>query len=185
MKPVAVLAAGLASATAAIIRPYFDFDAFGTVIGAALTSMVITAGSAIYTAFLQNATGTARSLPRVVRMGAALRQFAISPRHRRRPVLFVGLLTGMIAFIVGIGGVSCAELASGKEPSILGGPPIVELPYLGCGADGVDNDGDGYVDEADEPCQPPTCEADGTGRGCWVWGAGFRFKTRRMLTDEG
>ncbi len=51
----AVVAAGLASITAAIVTS--GLGVTSTLIGAGLTAMIVTAGSAIYKAYLQGTTG--------------------------------------------------------------------------------------------------------------------------------
>ncbi len=53
VSPAAIAAAGLASATAAIIRPYFDFGTGEAIIGAAFTAMVVITSSALYKAYLE------------------------------------------------------------------------------------------------------------------------------------
>lgn len=59
------MAAGLASAIAAVITSRFGVA--GTLIGAAVTSMIITGGSAILKAYLESVTGSVRKMPRKVR----------------------------------------------------------------------------------------------------------------------
>ena len=51
-----VFAAGLASTTAAFVTS--KFGVAGTILGAALTTMIITGGAAILNAYLQSVTGT-------------------------------------------------------------------------------------------------------------------------------
>lgn len=63
-----VLAAGLASATAAIVTSRFGVA--GTLLGAALTAMIITGGSAILKSYLESVTGTVRKVPRKMRAKA-------------------------------------------------------------------------------------------------------------------
>src|SRR3712207_8897676 len=57
-----MLAAGLASAGAAIITS--KFGVAGTLLGAALTAMIITGGSAILKAYLESVTSNVRRAPR-------------------------------------------------------------------------------------------------------------------------
>ena len=60
-----VIAAGFASAGAAVITS--KFGVAGTLLGAALTTMIITSGSAILKAYLESVTGNVRKVPRKLR----------------------------------------------------------------------------------------------------------------------
>lgn len=60
-----VMAAGFASAGAAVITSRFGVA--GTLLGAALTTMIITGGSAILKAYLESVTGNVRKVPRKLR----------------------------------------------------------------------------------------------------------------------
>ena len=104
VSPAAIAAAGLASATAAIIRPYFDFGTGEAIIGAVFTAMVVTTSSALYKAFLD-------------RRGRSW-----------STIILIGMSMGLIVCFLSIGGVSAAELAAGREPSIVGGSPILAVP---------------------------------------------------------
>lgn len=64
----AVMAAGLASAIAAAITSRFGVA--GTLIGAALTTMIITGGAAILKAYLERISGRVRKVPGKLRRGA-------------------------------------------------------------------------------------------------------------------
>ena len=132
----AIIAAGLASATAAVIRPYFDFGPNEAILGAAFTSMVITTSSAIYKCCLERG-------------------------RRWRSFLLVGILAGLVACFLGIGSVSAAELAAGRTPSIsqdgeklIAFTPPPPPPPTHCGGNGLDDDLDGLVDEPNEECVP-------------------------------
>lgn len=63
-----VLAAGVASAAAAVVTSRFGVA--GTLLGAALTAMIITGGSAILKSYLESVTGTVRKVPRKMRAKA-------------------------------------------------------------------------------------------------------------------
>lgn len=63
-----VIAAGLASAVAAVLTSRFGVA--GTLLGAAVTSMIITGGSAILKSYLESVTGTVRKVPRKMRAKA-------------------------------------------------------------------------------------------------------------------
>ena len=146
----AIIAAGLASATAAIIRPYFDFGSYEVVLGAAFTSTVITTTSAIYKCCFERG-------------------------RRWRAFLLVGLLAGLVVCFLGIASVSAAELAVGKTPSIAPeGKEIVPLSEIipqftspppspppsnpskppPCVTNGIDDNLNGKVDEPGD-CEPP------------------------------
>jgi hypothetical protein len=66
-----VTAAGLASAGAATVTS--SFGVAGTILGAALTTMIITGGSAILKAYLESATGKVRTVPDKLRARRASR----------------------------------------------------------------------------------------------------------------
>ena len=72
VSPHQVVAAGAASATAAGVTS--TFGVAGTLIGAALTAMIITGGSAILKAYLENATGTIKHMPDKLRATANRRK---------------------------------------------------------------------------------------------------------------
>jgi hypothetical protein len=60
-----VMAAGFAAATAAFVTSRFGVA--GTLLGAALTAMIITGGSAILKAYLESVTGNVRKVPHKLR----------------------------------------------------------------------------------------------------------------------
>src|SRR3712207_2276919 len=60
-----VVGAGLAAATAALVTSRFGVT--GTLLGAALTAMIITGGSAILKAYLESVTGRVRKVPGKIR----------------------------------------------------------------------------------------------------------------------
>lgn len=133
-----VVAAGLASATAAVVTSRFGVA--GTLLGAAVTSMIITGGSAILKAYLENVTGSVRKVPRkmraqrnrwragrgaaepdaiperpdlrqnfVGRMRAAFGWFSHLPTLNRRSIMVKGLIGALVAFVIGIGAVTAVE----------------------------------------------------------------------------
>jgi hypothetical protein len=108
VKLTAVAAAGLAASVAAFFTSRFGIT--GTILGTALTAMIITVGSAVLGVYLERAAAKARSsVPGVVRVR--------SPR--RRSVLLGGLLAALLAaiasFVIGIGVVTSVELSVGKS----------------------------------------------------------------------
>jgi hypothetical protein len=109
VKLTGVVAAGLAAALAAFFTSRFGIT--GTVLGTALTAMIITVGSALLGFYLERAAAKARSsVPGVVRV-----------RSPRRSVLLGGLLATLLAavtsFVIGIGVVTSVELSVGKSLS--------------------------------------------------------------------
>jgi hypothetical protein len=132
-----VLSAGFASAGAAIITS--KFGVAGTLIGAALTTMIITGGSAILKAYLESVGGTMLEVPQKIkerrarrkaeryerastlpgrpdlrnnfagRMRAALGWFSHLPPLARRPIIVKGLLAALLAFVIGISSIYAVE----------------------------------------------------------------------------
>ena len=140
-----VLAAGLASATAAIVTSRFGVA--GTLLGAAVTSMIITGGSAVLRSYLENVTGTVRKVPHKMRakanraqagradapatipgrpdlrenfmgrMRAAMGWFSHLPTLRRRSIMVKGFMAAAIAFVIGMGAVYAVESGIGNSLS--------------------------------------------------------------------
>jgi hypothetical protein len=142
----AVVAAGLTSATIAVITSYFGWP--GTLLGVAFSGMVTTTTSEVYKSYLNSVvrrvvplvdrpappplgpladrppppplgpTSRARGFPRRIRVLAALRWFSFrtSP-EMRRSVLYRGLQVGVLASIVGLGIVTAVELDLGGNLS--------------------------------------------------------------------
>ncbi len=118
-----VVAAGLASTAAAFLTS--KFGVAGSLLGAALTAMIITGGSAILKAYLENFTGSVRTLGRrpdlrenfISRMRAAMGWFFHLPPLRRRSILIKGLIAATVAFVIGMGGVYGAEKLIGNSLS--------------------------------------------------------------------
>lgn len=133
-----VIAAGMASATAAIVTSRFGVA--GTLLGAAVTSMIITGGSAILKAYLESVTGSVRKVPRkmraqrnrrmagrgaaepdtiperpdlrqnfVGRMRAAFGWFSHLPTLSRRSIMVKGLIGALVAFVIGIAAITAVE----------------------------------------------------------------------------
>src|SRR3712207_4612035 len=78
-----MLAAGLASAGAAIITSRFGVA--GTLLGAALTTMIITGGSAILKAYLEGVTSQVRKVPRRLRQRREAGRYAQTATGPRSP----------------------------------------------------------------------------------------------------
>ena len=136
-------AAGLASATAALVTSRFGVA--GTLIGAALTTMIITGGSAILRSYLESVTGRVRQMPGKVRQKAGKRnnRQADEPRNiperpdlrnnfmgrlrasfdwfrrlsplRRRTIVVGAIVPAVIAFLISMGAVTALEVAIGNS----------------------------------------------------------------------
>lgn len=132
-----VLSAGFASAGAAIITS--KFGVAGTLLGAALTTMIITGGAAILKAYLESMGGTMLNVPQKIRerrerrkaeryerastlpgrpdlrnnfagrMRAALGWFSHLPPFARRPIIVKALLAALIAFVIGMSSIYAFE----------------------------------------------------------------------------
>ncbi len=140
-----VIAAGFAAAVAAFVTSRFGVA--GTLLGAALTAMIITGGSAILRAHLETVTGNVRKVPRKLRerrnrwkagrsaepdtiperpdlrdnfagrMRAALDWFSHLPPLTRRSILVKGLIAAGVAFVIGMGAVYGVEKIIGNSLS--------------------------------------------------------------------
>ena len=136
--PTQVLSAGLASTVAAFVTSRFGVA--GTLLGAALTAMIITGGSAILGFYLESVPSKLRArrerrkagrhavpdtLPErpdlrdnfMGRMRAAMGWFSELPLLTRRSILVKGFIGGAVAFMIGIGAVYAAETIIGNSLS--------------------------------------------------------------------
>jgi len=137
------MSAGLAATGASFVTSRFGVA--GTLLGAALTAMIITGGSAILRAYLETVTGRVREMPTklrasrgqqkaedlggtmpgrpdlrdnfVGRMRAALHWFRNLPALSRRSILMKGLLAAVVAFVICMGVVWGAEKVIGNSLS--------------------------------------------------------------------
>jgi hypothetical protein len=96
----AIIVVALGAATTVLIRPYLETSTESTVLIAMFLSVITTTSKPIYTVCVGKITSCYRG-------------------RRWKSILLAGLLAGLVACCVGIGGVSGAEVAMGKEPSIL------------------------------------------------------------------
>src|SRR5829696_7263604 len=78
-----VFAAGLASTTAAFVTS--KFGVAGTILGAALTTMIITGGAAILNAYLKSLTGSVRKVPHKLRARRERRERRKAARYAEPP----------------------------------------------------------------------------------------------------
>src|SRR5215218_9416809 len=135
VSPHQVMSAGLAASAASFVTSRFGVA--GTLLGAALTAMIITGGSAIFRSYLEAASGRVRGMPTklrarrgqqngrgfggtmpgrpdlrdnfVGRMRAALDWFSHLPTLSRRSILVKGLVAAAVAFVICMGVVWGAE----------------------------------------------------------------------------
>jgi hypothetical protein len=143
ISPPQVMSAGLAATGASFVTSRFGVA--GTLLGAALTAMIITGGSAILRAYLEAASGRVRGVPKklrarrgqqkaggfggtmpgrpdlrdnfVGRMRAALDWFRRLPTLSRRSILIKGFLAAAAAFVISMGVVWGAEKVIGNSLS--------------------------------------------------------------------
>jgi hypothetical protein len=137
------MSAGLAASAASFVTSRFGVA--GTLLGAALTAMIITGGSAILRSYLETASGRVRGMPTKLRshreqqkaggsggtmpgrpdlrdnfvgkMRAALDWFRHLPALSRRSILIKGLLAAAAAFVICMGVVWGAEKVIGNSLS--------------------------------------------------------------------
>ena len=129
-----IASAGLAATGASFVTS--SAGVAGTLLGAALTAMIITGGSAILRAYLESLSGRVRGVPKKLRSGreqqgdatmpgrpelrdnlvgrmrAAFGWFSNLPTLRRRSILMRGLLAAAVAFVL------CLVLIWGTEKLI-------------------------------------------------------------------
>lgn len=140
-----VMSAGLAAMGAAFVTSRFGVA--GTLLGAALTAMIITGGSAILKAYIESASSRVREVPTrlrswgeqrrsgrpdepdtvpgrpdlranfVGRMRAALDWFSNLPVMQRRSILIKGLVAAAVAFLICMGAIWGVERIIGNSLS--------------------------------------------------------------------
>ena len=138
-----VVSAGLAATLASFVTSRFGVA--GTLLGAALTAMIITGGSAILKSYMETVSGRVRGMPTKIRsrrgqqnaggfgqtmsgrpdlkdnfvgrMRAALDWFSHLPALSRRSILIKGFLAAAVAFMICMGVVWVAEKVIGNSLS--------------------------------------------------------------------
>ena len=143
ISPPQVMSAGLAATGASFVTSRFGVA--GTLLGAALTAMIITGGSAILRSYLEAVSGRVREVPTklrsrrelhkagdfggtmpgrpdlrdnfVGRMRAALGWFSHLPAFSRRSILVKGFVAAAVAFVICMGVVWGAEKVIGNSLS--------------------------------------------------------------------
>jgi hypothetical protein len=135
------MSAGLAATAASFVTSRFGVA--GTLLGAALTAMIITGGSAILRSYIETVSGRVRGMPTKIhaqreqaegsggtmpgrpdlsdnfvgRMRVALDWFSRLPALSRRSILIKGLLAAAVAFVICMGAVWGAEKVIGNSLS--------------------------------------------------------------------
>jgi len=137
------MSAGLAATAASFVTSRFGVA--GTLLGAAVTAMIITGGSAILRSYMETVSGRVREMPTklrsqrgqqktgdfggtmpgrpdlrnnfVGRMRAALDWFSRLPTFSRRSILIKGFLAAAVAFMICMGVVWGAEKVIGNSLS--------------------------------------------------------------------
>jgi hypothetical protein len=137
------MSAGLAATVASLVTSRFGVA--GTLLGAALTAMIITGGSAILRSYVEAVSGRVRGMPTKLRarreqeragdyggtmlgrpdlrdnfmgrMRAALDWFRHQPTLSRRSILIRGLVAAAIAFVICMGVVWGTEKVIGNSLS--------------------------------------------------------------------
>jgi hypothetical protein len=143
VSPNQVMAAGLAATLASFVTSRFGVA--GTLLGAALTAMIITGGSAILKSYMETVSGRVRRMPTKIRsrreqqkvggfggtmpgrpdlrdnfvgrMRAALDWFSHLPALSRRSILVKWFLAAAVAFVICMGVVWGAEKVIGNSLS--------------------------------------------------------------------
>jgi hypothetical protein len=143
VNPNQVMAAELAATAASLVTSRFGVA--GTLLGAALTAMIITGGSAILKSYMETVSGRVRGMPTKIRsrrvqqragdfggtmpgrpelrdnfvgkMRAALDWFSHLPALSRRSILIKGFLAAAVAFVICMGVVWGAEKVIGNSLS--------------------------------------------------------------------
>lgn len=151
-----IVAAGVASALAAAVTSSMGWA--GGLIGAALTTMIITGGSAILNAYLQSAKSRVQAAPGSIRAAAqrvrsqarvdapprdqrigegfverlrkALGWFSRLPAHQRQSILKRGLVGAGVAFVIGVLAITAIEFGIGNSLScgIWSNCPVTSAP---------------------------------------------------------
>src|SRR5215204_3371743 len=122
------MSAGLAATAASFVTSRFGVA--GTLLGAALTAMIITGGSAILRSYLEAASGRVRGMPTKLRARRGQQEDGGSggtmpgrpdlrdlPTLNRRSILIKGLLAAAVAFVICMGVVWGAEKVIGNSLS--------------------------------------------------------------------
>jgi hypothetical protein len=134
VKPVSVIATGLAAAGAAFLTSRFGIA--GTILGTAVMAMLITAGASVLEVYLETAAAKARTVPSDLGSrgtpanagskaadtthrgsGGFFARFASLPAARRRSVLAGTFTAAVLSFLIAVAAVTGVEFSVGKSLS--------------------------------------------------------------------
>ena len=126
LDPAKVAAGGVAAPLGALLTSRFGVA--GTMLGLALSAVVVTTVSDILKAYLQRAPGTVKNIPASFGTGFSWKNFrrwvtgpfswflSLGP-SRRRAMLISSIVAGGIAFFIGTSAVTALEVGAGKNLS--------------------------------------------------------------------
>ena len=126
LDPAKVAAGGVAAPLGAVLTSRFGVA--GTMLGLALSAVVVTTVSDILKAYLQRAPGTVKNIPVSFGTGFSWKNFrrwlmgpfswflSLGP-SRRRAMLISSIVAGVIAFLIGTSAVTALEVGAGKNLS--------------------------------------------------------------------
>jgi hypothetical protein len=126
LDPAKIAAGGVAAPLGALLTSRFGVA--GTMLGLALSAVVVTTVSDILKAYLQRAPGTVKNIPVSFGTGFSLKNFrhrvtapfswflSLGP-SRRRAMLISSIVAGVIAFLIGTSAVTALEVGAGKNLS--------------------------------------------------------------------
>jgi hypothetical protein len=126
LDPAKVVAGGAAAPLGALLTSHFGVA--GTMLGLALSAVIVTTISDILKAYFKRAPGAVKNIPGSLGTGFSLKNFrrmvtapfswflSLGP-SRRRAMLLSGLLAGVVAFLIGTGVVTALEVGVGENLS--------------------------------------------------------------------
>ena len=126
LDPAKILAGGVAAPLGALLTSHFGVA--GTILGLALSAVIVTTISDILKAYFKRAPGAVKTIPASFGTGSSWKNFrrrvtapfswflSVTP-SRRRAMLLSGLLAGVVAFLIGTGVVTALEVGVGENLS--------------------------------------------------------------------
>jgi hypothetical protein len=126
LDPAKVVAGGVAAPLGALLTSHFGVA--GTMLGLALSAVIVTTISDILKAYFKRAPGAVKNIPGSLGTGFSLKNFrrmvtapfswflSLGP-SRKRAMLLSGLLAGVVAFLIGTGVVTALEVGVGENLS--------------------------------------------------------------------
>jgi hypothetical protein len=126
LDPAKVAAGGVAAPLGALLTSHFGVA--GTMLGLALSAVIVTTISDVLKAYLQRAPGTVKNMPGSARARFSWKNFrrmitapfswflSLGP-SRRRAMLISSIVAGGIAFLIGTSAVTALEVGVGKNLS--------------------------------------------------------------------